>query len=63
MANICKVRGWLRQRERAGGMTWLWCHQRLREGDGAMVENTVSLGLVLSRDLRPSLCALDGSRQ
>ena len=46
MANICKVHGWLRQRERADGMTWLWCYQRLRESDGAMVENTVTLGLV-----------------
>jgi integrase len=46
MANVCKVRGWLRQRERADGMTWLWCYQRLRERDGEMVENTVRLGLV-----------------
>jgi len=41
-----KARGWLRQRERADGMTWLWCYQRLRERDGEMVENTVRLGLV-----------------
>jgi integrase len=46
MANICKVRGWLRQRERADGMMWLWCYQRLRESNGEMVENTVKLGLV-----------------
>lgn len=46
MANIRKVQGWLRQRERADGMTWLWCYQRLRESDGEMVENTVRLGLV-----------------
>lgn len=46
MAKICKARGWLRQRERADGMTWLWCYQRLRESDGEMVENTVRLGLV-----------------
>jgi integrase len=41
-----KARGWLRQRERADGMVWLWCYQRLRENDGEMVENTVRLGLV-----------------
>jgi len=45
MADNSKVRGWLRQRERADGMTWLWCYQRLRESDGEMVENTVRLGL------------------
>jgi len=27
-------------------MTWLWCHQRLRPGDGKIVENTIRLGLV-----------------
>jgi integrase len=43
MAN--KVKGWLRARERADGMTWLWCYQRLRPGDGKMVENSVPLGL------------------
>jgi integrase len=41
-----KARGWLRQRERAAGMNWLWCYQRLRESDGEMVENAVRLGLV-----------------
>jgi integrase len=41
-----KVRGWLRQRERADGMTWLWCYQRLRPSDGKMVENIIRLGLV-----------------
>jgi integrase len=41
-----KARGWLRQRERADGMVWLWCYQRLRECDGEMVENSVRLGLV-----------------
>lgn len=41
-----KARGWLRQRERADGMIWLWCYQRRRERDGEMVENTVRLGLV-----------------
>jgi hypothetical protein len=46
MANICRARGWLRQRDRADGMTWLWCYQRLRESDGEMVENAVRLGLV-----------------
>lgn len=44
MAN--KVQGWLRQRMRAEGMTWLWCYQRLRSSDGKMVENSVPLGLV-----------------
>jgi len=44
MAN--KVKGWLRQRMRAEGMTWLWCYQRLRSSDGKMVENSVPLGLV-----------------
>lgn len=44
MAN--KVTGWLRQRMRAEGMTWLWCYQRLRTSDGKMVENSISLGLV-----------------
>ncbi len=44
MAN--EVKGWLRQRKRAGGMTWLWCYQRLRPSDGEMVENSVPLGPV-----------------
>jgi integrase len=41
-----KVKGWLRKRKRAGGMTWLWCFQKLRPGDGEMVENCIPLGLV-----------------
>lgn len=41
-----KTRGWLRRRERADGMVWLWCYRRLRESDGEMVENAVRLGLV-----------------
>jgi integrase len=41
-----KVQGWLRKRKRAGGMTWLWCHQKLRASDGTKVENSVPLGLV-----------------
>lgn len=41
-----KISGWLRQRERADGMTWIWCHQQLRPSDGKMVENTIRLGLV-----------------
>jgi hypothetical protein len=41
-----KVRGWLRQRERADGMKWLWCYQKLRPSDETMVENTIPLGLV-----------------
>ncbi len=41
-----KINGWLRQRERADGMAWLWCHQQLRPSDGKMVENTMRLGLV-----------------
>ena len=41
-----KISGWLRQRMRADGMTWLWCYQKLRPSDGKMVENAVSLGLV-----------------
>ena len=41
-----KVNGWLRKRERAGGMTYLWCYQRLRPEDGKMVEKPVPLGLV-----------------
>jgi integrase len=44
MAN--KAKGWLRQRMRANGMTWLWCYQRLRSTDGEMVENSIPLGLV-----------------
>lgn len=40
------VKGWLRTRQRAGGMTYLWCYQRLRHRDGKMVENSVPLGLV-----------------
>jgi integrase len=44
MAN--KVKGWLRPRMRADGMTWLWCYQRLRSSDGRMVENSIPLGLV-----------------
>lgn len=43
---VNKVRGWLRVRMRAEGMTWLWCYQRLRSNDGRMVENSVPLGLV-----------------
>ena len=27
-------------------MTWLWCYQKLRSGDGKMVENSIPLGLV-----------------
>ncbi len=41
-----KVKGWLRKKKRAGGMTWLWCYQKLRPGDGKMVENSVTVGLV-----------------
>jgi hypothetical protein len=41
-----KVKGWLRKRKRAGGMTWLWCHQRHRPSDGKMVENSIPLGLI-----------------
>ena len=41
-----KVKGWLRKKMRAGGMTWLWCYQKLRPSDGKMVENSVTLGLV-----------------
>jgi integrase len=41
-----RINGWLRQRERADGMTWLWCYQRLRPTDGRMVENSIPLGLV-----------------
>src|SRR5580700_12327229 len=41
-----KINGWLRQRMRADGVTWLWCYQRLRPGDGKMVENSIPLGLV-----------------
>jgi site-specific recombinase XerD len=41
-----KINGWLRQRIRANGMTWLWCYQRLRPGDGKMVENFFPLGLL-----------------
>jgi integrase len=44
MAN--RVRGWLRQLERAEGMTWFWCYQRRRGNDGKMVENAIRLGLV-----------------
>jgi integrase len=41
-----KVKGWLRERERTEGMTYLWCYQRLRPSDGKMVENSIPLGLV-----------------
>ena len=41
-----KINGWLRPRERADGMTWLWCYQRLRPSDEKMVENSVRLGLI-----------------
>jgi integrase len=41
-----KVKGWLRKRKRAGGMTWLWCYQKLRSSDGKKVENSIALGLV-----------------
>jgi len=41
-----KARGWLRKRKRTCGMTWLWCYQKLRSGDGEMVENSIPLGLV-----------------
>ena len=44
MAN--EVQGWLRKRKRAGGMTWLWCYQKLRSSDGKKVENSIPLGLV-----------------
>ena len=40
------IKGWLRTRQRSGGMTYLWCYQRLRPSDGEMVENSVPLGLV-----------------
>jgi integrase len=39
-----KISGWLRQRERASGMTWLWCFQINK--NGRMVENSIPLGLV-----------------
>lgn len=42
-----KATGWLRKRERADGMTWLWCYQKLRTSDGVMVENSVKLGLTI----------------
>jgi hypothetical protein len=41
-----KINGWLRQRMRADGMTWLWCYQRLKARDGKMVENFLRLGLL-----------------
>jgi integrase len=44
MADTAK--GWLRKRRRVGGMTWFWCHQKLRPSDGKLVENSVPLGLV-----------------
>ncbi len=44
MAN--RERGWLRKRERANGMIWLWCYQRRRDSNGKPVENAVPLGLV-----------------
>jgi integrase len=44
MAN--RVNGWLRKRERAAGMTYFWCYQRLRPSDGKRVENPIPLGLV-----------------
>src|SRR5580693_2660726 len=57
-----KISGWLRQRMRADGMTWLWCYQRLRPGDGKMVENSFqpkprscavrALGKFSNRDLQ-----------
>jgi integrase len=41
-----KAKGWLRKRKQVGGMTWLWCYQKLRPSDGKLVENSVPLGLV-----------------
>jgi hypothetical protein len=46
MADMGKVRGWLRQRERADGVNWLWCYQHERPSDGKIVENAVKLGPV-----------------
>ncbi len=50
-----RTRGWLRKRQRADGMTWLWCYQRVRACDGKLVENTIPLGLVA--DLRDETAA------
>lgn len=41
-----RTRGWLRERQRTDGMTWLWCYQRVRPCDGKTVENGIPLGLV-----------------
>jgi hypothetical protein len=41
-----KVKGWLRKRKRADGMSWLWCYQKLRASDGKMVDNSILFGLV-----------------
>jgi hypothetical protein len=41
-----KINGWLRQRIRADGMTWLSCYRGLRARDGKIVENFLRLGLV-----------------
>jgi hypothetical protein len=39
-------RGWLRKKEYADGLTWLFCFQVTRPSDGKRVENSKRVGLV-----------------
>ena len=51
-----KVKGWLRKKQAGDGMAWLWCYQKLRPGDGEMVENSIPLAWSLkSGTTRPPL--------
>jgi len=41
-----KGEGWLRRKQYADGMTWLFCFQTIRPSDGKRVENAKRVGLV-----------------
>jgi integrase len=41
-----KGEGWLRQKQYADGMTWLFCYQTIRPSDGKRVENSKPVGLL-----------------
>jgi hypothetical protein len=56
-----KAKGWLRKKKRAAGMTWLWCHQKLRPSDGKMAENSIPTWLGL-RDRQQGIIFSDEGR-
>jgi len=43
---MARQQGWLRKKNYAGGLTWLFCYQVTRPLDGKRVENSKRIGLV-----------------